>query len=134
MPPPDPIPISVAVVLSQGRVLVGRRPEGVPLAEMWEFPGGKVGGGEPPAQAAVRECREETGVTIEVDRLDHEVVHSYTHGLLKIAFFLARPVDADAEPRPPFRWVPLVDLPDYSFPPANAEMIARLNGGLHNMT
>lgn len=132
MNPHDPLPIAVAVVLSEGRVLIGRRPEGVPLAGLWEFPGGKVAQGETASEAAARECREETGLAVEVGELDLEVVHSYPHGRLKIGFFPARPLDPAAEPRLPFRWVRLGDLPDYSFPPANAGMIARLTGRPQN--
>jgi 8-oxo-dGTP diphosphatase len=134
MNPPEPLPIAVAVVLSEGRVLIGRRPEGVPLAGLWEFPGGKVARGETPSEAAARECREETGLAVRVGDLDHEVIHSYSDGRLRIGFFLARPVDTAGAPRPPFRWVPLGELPSYSFPPANAAMIARLTGRPQNTT
>ena len=33
---------AVALVDADGRVLLARRPEGKPLAGLWEFPGGKV--------------------------------------------------------------------------------------------
>lgn len=126
MNPADPIRIAVAVVLSDGKVLIGRRPDGVPLAGLWEFPGGKVALGETPAETAARECREETGLDVGVGELELEVVHDYPHGRLRIAFFRAAPLDPAAQPCLPFRWVRLADLPNYSFPPANAEMLARL--------
>jgi 8-oxo-dGTP diphosphatase len=37
-----------ALVDSDGRVLLAQRPEGKPLAGLWEFPGGKVESGETP--------------------------------------------------------------------------------------
>ncbi len=43
----------------------------------WEIPGGKVDEGESPAQAAVRECLEETGALCRKPRL----LISYHHGL-----------------------------------------------------
>ena len=49
--------IGIAVVESAGQVLVGLRPEGVPLAGMAEFPGGKCEQDETPRSCAVRECR-----------------------------------------------------------------------------
>ncbi len=54
--------VGVALVVD-GRVLAGLRP-----GRGWEFPGGKVEPGETPAQALVRECREELAVEIEPDR------------------------------------------------------------------
>jgi 8-oxo-dGTP diphosphatase len=56
----------VAVVLSdgEGRVLVQERPSSKPAAGFWEFPGGKVDGGEEPQAALVRELREELGIEL----------------------------------------------------------------------
>jgi 8-oxo-dGTP pyrophosphatase MutT (NUDIX family) len=51
--------IAVAVVTSSRGVLLGRRRDGNPP---WTFPGGKAEPGETPAEAAVRETAEETGV------------------------------------------------------------------------
>ncbi|MFD7158880.1 NUDIX hydrolase [Kribbella sp. NPDC059898] len=57
-------PVAAAVVIESGRVLLVRRR----VAEgslWWQFPAGKVEEGEPPATAAVRETREETGLQVE---------------------------------------------------------------------
>ena len=46
--------VAACVLLDrEGRVLLARRPEGRPLAGLWEFPGGKIeaGGSEPPKVA-----------------------------------------------------------------------------------
>jgi mutator protein MutT len=56
------VEIAVAVVEHQGRFLIGKRPDDAALGGYWEFPGGKVEQGESPADAAIRECLEETGV------------------------------------------------------------------------
>ena len=49
--------VAVALVDVDGRVLLAQRPEGKPLAGLWEFPGGKVHEGENPEYALVRELR-----------------------------------------------------------------------------
>ena len=49
-----------ALVDADGRVLLAQRPEGKPLAGLWEFPGGKVEPGETPEEALIRELREES--------------------------------------------------------------------------
>jgi 8-oxo-dGTP diphosphatase len=119
-------PIAVAVVRHQGRVLIAQRPLGVPLAGMWEFPGGKVREGENPSAAAGRECREETGLEVRVGPLYEEVVYPYQHGTLRLSFFAATPVDPAQAPREPFCWVATADLGRYEFPPANAGTLAKL--------
>jgi 8-oxo-dGTP diphosphatase len=62
---PSPAPLLVvaaALVDADGRVLVQRRPEGKPMAGLWEFPGGKVEPGETPEAALIRELAEELGI------------------------------------------------------------------------
>lgn len=118
--------IAVAVVQQQDRFLVGVRPEGASLAGYAEFPGGKVREGETPQQAAVRECREETDLEIELGQAFPEVVHDYDHGRVRLHFFAARPIDPAALPRPPFRWVRRGELARLKFPEANAALLASL--------
>lgn len=121
-----PQPIAVAVVHLAGRFLIGRRGEGVHLAGYWEFPGGKPHAGEAPAEAARRECREETGLEVQVQRLLRIVPYRYEDRELELHFFLCQPCRPEEAPREPFRWVDARDLPHYTFPPANAAVLADL--------
>ncbi len=73
---------------------------GVPLAGLWEFPGGKVGPGESADDAAVRECLEETAVRVRVERERAVVEQRYEHGDVRIHFFDASPIDPGREPAP----------------------------------
>ncbi|QCB39877.1 (deoxy)nucleoside triphosphate pyrophosphohydrolase [Sphingobium sp. PAMC28499] len=54
--------VAVALIDADGRVLVQQRPPGKPMADLWEFPGGKVERGETPEAALVRELEEELGI------------------------------------------------------------------------
>lgn len=55
-----------AAILEGGRCLVAQRGPGMSLAGFWEFPGGKVEARETPAQALVRELREELGIEVAI--------------------------------------------------------------------
>ena len=121
--------VAVAVVRQGGRVLIGQRPPGAPLAGFWEFPGGKVRPDESPEEAAVRECHEETGLEIRLEGPCEEVLFPYPHGRLRIYFYLARPAGDSAIPRAPFCWASLSELAGYRFPPANQAVLDRLLGG-----
>lgn len=125
---PEPTPIGVAVVEHEGRYLVGVRPEGKPLAGDAEFPGGKCAPGEPPADCAVRECLEETGVAVEPVRTLASLAWDYPHGAVALHFVLCRPSSPAAEPFPPFRWTAAAALPALRFPDANAELVRTLAG------
>jgi 8-oxo-dGTP diphosphatase len=114
---------AVAVVGQGGCVLIGRRPPGAALAGMWEFPGGKIQPGESAAEAAIRECREESGLDVRVTSAFPAVTQRYEHALVRLHFFACQPLDAAQPPREPFRWVPVAELGQYSFPPANAGVL-----------
>lgn len=70
-----------------GAFLLGRRAPGGFYPGFWEFPGGKVEPGETPAQALVRELREELG--IRVLSLNPWIVrrHEYEHASVSLHFF-----------------------------------------------
>ncbi len=123
----DRLQIAIAVVESNGRFLVGQRPPGAPLAGLWEFPGGKIQPGETPEQAAIRECLEETGLTVCVDPSDRlaPAEHDYPHGRVALHFFHCAPVDSTS-PREPFRWVAAADLAQLEFPAANRALLSEL--------
>jgi 8-oxo-dGTP diphosphatase len=55
---------AVALIDSDGRILVCRRPATKAWAGWWEFPGGKVEPGESPESAVVRELKEELAIDI----------------------------------------------------------------------
>jgi 8-oxo-dGTP diphosphatase len=61
--------VAAAVLVEEGsRVLLVRRAN-EPFRGMWTLPAGFVNGGENPAEAAARECLEETGLTVRVMRV-----------------------------------------------------------------
>lgn len=65
------------IVCHDNRFLVGLRMPGGEMGERWEFPGGKVDEGETPAQALVREFREEMGIEVVV--MEHIATTQFTN-------------------------------------------------------
>ena len=122
-------PIAVAVVESDGAVLVGMRGPKSPLEGLWEFPGGKVESSESPASAAVRECWEETGLRVEVVAPFSEQVEQYGHGRVRLHFFRCRLLQPTGAVRAPFRWVSLSELALLPFPTGNRNVLKRLMRG-----
>jgi len=57
--------VSIALRDAEGRVLLARHVEG----QQWVLPGGAIELGEVPADAAIREMREETGIAVRLTGL-----------------------------------------------------------------
>lgn len=73
----DRVPIAAAIVVYEGRVLMVRRR----IAEgelSWQFPAGEVEPGETADDAAVRETREETSLSVRATKRLGERVHPVT--------------------------------------------------------
>jgi 8-oxo-dGTP pyrophosphatase MutT (NUDIX family)/DNA-binding transcriptional regulator YhcF (GntR family) len=105
---PEPVPIVAAIVTSQLGVLVARRNDGKPP---WTFIAGEIEPGESPADAAVREVKEETGLRIRSGRVIGRRVHPQTSRTM--VYMAARPThgtDAfvgDDQELAEVRWVTL---------------------------
>jgi 8-oxo-dGTP diphosphatase len=125
---PDPVEVVAAVIERDGRYLITRRLEGTHLAGLWEFPGGKILPGEKPEDALRRELKEELGVEAAVAELIQTVDWTYPEKSVRLLFFRCA---LAGEPAPlegqEMRWVAAADLRSYSFPEADATLIARLS-------
>ena len=119
--------VVAAVIEQEDRFLVTRRQDGVHLAGLWEFPGGKVADGESHTAALRREIHEELDVEIVVRDLVLETSHDYPERVVTLFFYRC---DLIGTPRPmigqEMAWVTRTELPTLNFPPADDELIRRL--------
>ncbi|MCU6452864.1 (deoxy)nucleoside triphosphate pyrophosphohydrolase [Sphingomonas sp. A2-49] len=122
--------VAGALVDAAGRVLLQRRPPGKQLADLWEFPGGKVEPGETPEAALVRELAEE--LAIRVDPAALTAVTFASAGLgdrhLLLLLYVVRawqgtpqPLEASA-----LAWVRPADMAALPMPPADVPLVAML--------
>lgn len=119
-----------ALVDVDGRVLIARRPEGKPMAGLWEFPGGKVEAGERPEAALIRELREELSIDVTEACLAplSFASHAYEDFHLLMPLFICRRWKGDIRPTeaPEVKWVRPVRLRDFPMPPADLPLIPHL--------
>jgi mutator protein MutT len=60
------IQVAAAVIVRDGKILIGQRPRGEWGELEWEFPGGKLEPGEDAPTALARELREELAIEAEI--------------------------------------------------------------------
>ena len=82
-----PVDVAVGVLIdAAGRFLLTSRPEGKVYAGYWEFPGGKLEGGESVEQALKRELFEELGLTIGAAQPWNIALMDYPHARVRLHF------------------------------------------------
>lgn len=129
---------TVHVTDAQGRVLLIHRTDN----DLWALPGGALELGEYLAETAVRETREETGLTVEVTDIvglytnPHHVVE-FDNGEVRQQFsicFRARPIGGTLTPSDESSEVCWVDPSDLDGMNIHPSIRLRITHGLENRT
>lgn len=122
--------VAVALIDSDGRVLLAQRPPGKPMAGLWEFPGGKLRDGETPEAALIRELKEELGIDTRESCLAPFTFasHAYPGFHLLMPLYLCRRWQGTPVPREgqQLAWVWPNRLRDYEMPPADKPLVGML--------
>jgi 8-oxo-dGTP diphosphatase len=116
-----------ALVDADRRVLIAQRPEGKPMAGLWEFPGGKVEHGETPEETLIRELQEELGIVTQVPCLAPLTFasHAYEDFHLLMPLYICRRYEGIARglEGQAVKWVRTHNLRDYPMPAADEPLI-----------
>ncbi|GEM_PF-1734616 len=129
---PNHVIVSAAIIMKNNSVLLTRRKAADHLGGLWEFPGGKIHDGENLEACLRRELKEELGVEAKINSLFFSTVHDYPERTVGLHFYLCdiesgNPAPHEAEE---MAWVRLADLEQYELPPADKELVAKLQGGV----
>mgnify|MGYP003676757937 CR=1 FL=1 len=125
---------AAALIDENGRILVQKRPEGKPMAGLWEFPGGKVEKGETPEEALVRELEEE--LAIDVKRQDIEPVAFASEAVedqhLILLLYICRKWTGHIQSAESLemQWLPVEAIQDLPMPSADGPLVQKLSYSL----
>ena len=119
-----------ALIDTDSRVLLAQRPSGKSMAGLWEFPGGKVEGGERPEDTLIRELREELAIVVKEPCLAPLTFasHAYADFHLLMPLYVCRRWEGTpiAQEGQTLAWVRPNRLRDYPMPPADEPLISHL--------
>jgi len=117
----------VALFNEQDELLLIKRPGNAHCGGLWSLPGGKVEDRETPLEAAVRELKEETGITGRMWRHLAKSSHRYPDRQLYFLLFCCRAKEISAlAVKEEYAWVPLDKLDDYPMPEANTALTPKI--------
>lgn len=117
-----------AVLINEDRVFAAKRGPGKSMAGYWEFPGGKVEADETPEEALARELREELKVDVTVGEFIVTATHEAGTAVIELSTYLCTiiegvPVLTEHEE---FRWLPVSELSDVEWAPADIPTVELL--------
>lgn len=121
--------VSAAIIVRNGKIFIAQRPEGKPLPNVWEFPGGKQEAGETLPECLKRELKEELDVDAEIGDFLMDTTYGYQYGEFRINVYRVHiPDNAELKlnVHQNAAWVTPAEMEAYEFPPADRDIIRRL--------
>ena len=121
--------IAVGIIRNpQGEIFITRRAADAHMANMREFPGGKIEAGETPEQAMIRELQEEVGITTQSATLFDKLEYQFPDRHITLWFWLVDKWQGEpwGKEGQPGEWIAQSALKAKDFPPANEPVITKL--------
>lgn len=122
------VEVVAAIIYSDGKFLICRRPESKSRALKWEFVGGKVEQGETRREALVRECEEELSVTVLPQEVFADVTYTYPDITIHLTFYSVIIIGGNItlNEHVDCRWITADEADMYEFCPADYEVLKKL--------
>ena len=129
------IEVTAAVIRRNNKILICQRPANKNCGLLWEFPGGKIEMGESGEQCIVRECQEELGVMLSVDRELTDVVYEYPDYIVHLHFYLCDIIAGFPAKKEhnAIVWITPGEVANYEFCPADKKMLQLKHDRLHDL-
>lgn len=120
--------VVAALIFENGKFMICQRPAHKARGLLWEFVGGKVEPGETRQEALARECLEELAIDVEVGAEFMSLVHRYPDITVHLTLFFARIRSGEIRllEHNDIRWISPEEIDQYSFCPADDEILKRI--------
>lgn len=118
----------IAVIENNGNFFIQQRDSKGLLADLWEFPGGKIEKGESSYDALCREVKEELHVEVKSAKHLTNLKHFYTQFCVDLHVFACQSKTLPIEDKT-HRWVRLKDFSKYPMPSGSVKIVEKLLSG-----
>lgn len=125
------VKVVAAIIRNHDRIFATQRGYGE-FKDGWEFPGGKIEEGETPAEALVREIREELDTTISVNEKIACIEYDYPTFHLSMECFWAEIISGDLvlKEHEAAKWLSVEELDTVAWLPADLELVEKIKAQL----
>lgn len=120
--------VTAALLVKDGLYLIAKRRAGDSLANLWEFPGGKIEVGETPEECLRREMYEELQINVEVGQFFCESIYEYEFGVIQLLVYWVSWKGDSLYPtvHDEIAWVDKQTILNYQFLPADIPIVEKL--------
>ena len=124
----QPVPVTAAIILRDGKILLAQRSPTDRNAGLWEFPGGKIESGETPEACLKRELEEEFGIIANIGHLFAQSDYCYNHIFIRLLAYIVTCWEGDFQllNHAAIAWVLPDELLQYPLSPADIPIAQKL--------
>ena len=117
-----------AIIVENGKVLCCQRGPERALANLWEFPGGKIEKNESHIEALIREIKEELNIKINVENFITTINYQYPDFYLVMHVYKCKYLSGkiDLNVHSEIRWITKNDIDEIEWVPADIEIIKKI--------
>lgn len=122
--------VAAIIKNSENKYLCTLRPNGKHLANLWEFPGGKIEKDETPHEALKREIREELSITLQLNStIFSNTFYEYEHNIINLICIQGEIISGEIQllEHADYIWLPKEKLSELSWAPADIEVVNKIS-------
>jgi 8-oxo-dGTP diphosphatase len=123
------IPVTAAVIIYNGKILIARRKKEQHMGLKWEFPGGKIKKNETPEACLIRELAEEFSIKAQIREFFFRSTHHYQTKSIELISYIVDYKSGEFIPHDheEIRWITREELGRFDFADADMPIVKKLS-------